>query len=226
MAQLDSQERRLNSVEAAVESLSLVHVLPRLPVFPQLAHDSKAFVVCSEDGSTLTKRAEVLARIETEACEASEPPNTLALVASAVRLRRVLYNPQPVVPRGGADGIEIRRLPIKVNRHNSDRARADRRCQGRWVESHRALIDINESHHASRLCDGRSGCDERMSDGDHLVTRADAHREISEPERIRTAVDPCAERHFAKCCELLLEGFYFLTTDELRTPQGSSKGVD
>ena len=94
VAQIDPQYRRLQRVQAPVEPLRDVVVLPSLPVVSQGTHGFSEFRVVGDHGATVTERAEVLGRVEAERSGVSQRPGRSAAVAGSMCLAGVFDHQQ------------------------------------------------------------------------------------------------------------------------------------
>ena len=71
-------------------------------------------------------------------------PNAAASVFGADRACRVFNHPQAMLARDIQNSIEIRRMSIKMNRQNADRARRNRRLEKINIETVRFIyVDEN-----------------------------------------------------------------------------------
>ncbi len=105
----------------------LVPVLLLGAVVAQHTQAARDLRVIRDDRPALAVRAEVLARVEAEAAGACERADAAALVAGAVRLRRVLDDEEVVTVCHFEDGVEVCGLTVEVDGYNGARARGDGR---------------------------------------------------------------------------------------------------
>src|SRR5690242_15680539 len=85
VAELHTEDGRLQRVQTAVEALDLVHVLLALPVVTGQSEPVEEILVARHHRAGIAERTEVLARIEAERCRVTERARAEPLVARAVR---------------------------------------------------------------------------------------------------------------------------------------------
>jgi hypothetical protein len=90
MPEFDAQHRRLQRVQATVETDHRMHILGGLATMAHHADLLRYRTVVRYNSASITKGAQVLARIKAEAGRVAKRTNTLASITGAVRLTRIL----------------------------------------------------------------------------------------------------------------------------------------
>src|SRR5690606_28815026 len=126
------------------------------------------------DRARITKGAEALARLEAEAADVPDRPDTGSTVTRPDGLCAILDHSVPVLLGDRHDGIHVCGLPVKV--HGDDRLgiRGDQSPQLVRIDVARAPIDIAESNPRSTVRYRFGGSEKAGCRNDDFVAGADA----------------------------------------------------
>src|SRR5690606_18670601 len=116
VVELDAEDGRLESIEAAVVSSQLVEIATvTSAVVSELAYSAGELGVVSDDGATVPECAEVLSRVEAEARGMSERTYASPFPACAVGLGCVLDDGDPSPLGDLEDSRHVDRLTVEVH---------------------------------------------------------------------------------------------------------------
>ena len=204
--QLDSQDGRLERVEAAVGPEHDVVVSVRGgSVVGDLPHARHEVGVRGRDHSCVAAGPEVLGRIEAEAGGVAQRPGPSAVPFRAVGLGRVLEDREPVPAGDLVDGGHVRRVAIEMDGDDELRAGRDRRLEPLRVHGVSPGIDVDEDRRGPHEEDCLAGSDEGVGDGHDLVPGSDPVGSEGDVERVRAVGHRTGVRRAAELGELVLE---------------------
>ena len=126
--ELDAQNRSLNSIQTAVESLEHVMVLRLLAPITQHSNFRGKFGIACYHCPAFSVCAEIFAWVETKAPKIAETPRAAPFIFRSMRLASIFDHGQAVAASRLHDRIHVGRLAIQMHRQ-------DRLCPG----SNRAL---------------------------------------------------------------------------------------
>src|SRR5262245_13139937 len=123
----------------------------------ECCHPVGQAIIISHDASSIPVGAQVFAWIEGEGRNVSEGPHELSMVSGEMGLGAIFYDPKIVLLCDGHDYLHVRRLPVQVDRNDSDRSGRDLSFDFQWIDSKSVLIRVAEDDPAASLRD-RLGC--------------------------------------------------------------------
>src|SRR5690606_20201821 len=215
VVELDAEDGRLESIEAAVVSSQLVEIATvTSAVVSELAYSAGELGVVSDDGATVPECAEVLSRVEAEARGMSERTYASPFPACAVGLGCVLDDGDPSPLGDLEDSRHVDRLTVEVHRDHSCGALVQ--CLGHAFGSQEKglRIDIHEPRGPSYRRDGSGRGDERVGRHDHLVAGPDTQGGERQAQSVRAVGDPDRLFCAAVLSPPLLEILDMATPDE------------
>src|SRR6266852_3712861 len=219
VAQLDAQDRALDTLHPVVVARQRVMVLAVLAPVPQHADGARLLLVARYHHPALAVRAKVLARVVAEAGEVAEAADGPAIVLRAVCLSGVLNDEQFVSLRHREQRVHVGRLAVEVDRKDRFGARGDRRLDPRRVYGEGGWINVDEDGSGTRVPDRGDGGHEGVRDGDDFVARSDAGCQHRKMQRAGATVEGNAMHGAAVSGELALEGSDLVAEYELRALQ-------
>src|SRR5882762_6073067 len=110
------------------------------------------------DCASVPEGPEVLAGIETPGDRRAMGTDTLTFVASTVCLRRVLQDTQPMLPCNLQNRVNIRRLPVQMDRENNLGARRYSRFYASGIEVVCRFDRFDRDRRRSALADRQPSC--------------------------------------------------------------------
>jgi hypothetical protein len=164
-------------------------------VEPCSRRDAGAFVesrVVRHQRAAFAARAEVFARIKTEAGNFAERADGFALVFRAVRLGGVLDQRQFVFAANRQDRIEVERMAVKMHRHDGLGARRDGAFDQLRVEIEGGVVNVHKDRLRADVGNRPARGDEREGRGDDFIAGADAEQQHRHVQRRGAAVEPGA----------------------------------
>ena len=194
MAQFDTEDRRLQAVQSAVDSLEFMVVLSYPSMIREHSGRTGPFRVVGDQCTCITIRAEVLSWVEAVAGDVCERRNRKALVLRAMGLRRIPDDLEPVLPCDRQDRIHIGRLAVQVHRDYRLRSRRDLLLELLHVHQVGVGINVDEHDPRTRHLDGLRRRDEAVRNRDHFVARADAECPQRDVQRVGAVGDTNALR--------------------------------
>ena len=87
--QLQLEYGRLHGIQTAVITNDVVFILAQAAMVPESSDSFGNAQIIRDDSATVPARTEIFRRIETEACNIADRPDSAATVAGPVRLGRV-----------------------------------------------------------------------------------------------------------------------------------------
>ena len=168
------EHRRLQAVEAAVGAHQDVVVARGLAVVGEQADALDELAVVAGRGAAVAEAAEVLGRVEAPGGERAEAADPLAAPERPLRLRRVLEQPQAVLPAQGEDGVDVEGAAVEVDAEDAHGTTGDPRRRVGRVEVERPRVDVGEDRPAAEEDDRLGGGEEGEGGDDHLVPWAQA----------------------------------------------------
>ena len=136
--------------------------------------------------------AKVFAGVEAETRRVSQAAGPFSLIAGAMGLGRVLDNLELIPGGQGIDRVHVRRLPVKMNRHDRLRARGNRPFDEARVD----IIGVRRRFHRHRggavVGNGEPRGDVGIGRHNHLIPLADTVSAQNEGKSIKTIAHPYA----------------------------------
>jgi len=220
--QLGGEHYRLQRVETSVAALARhVHIALTLAVVAEQAAPLGEPSVARYHGAGFAHGPEVLGGIEAEGGGIADAAAGAPPVASAVRLRGVLHQLEPVAPSQLYQRIEIGRLtiemngqetrnapaPLSIDEHSVPHSAVPRQVARHLLHGHAVGggVDVDEQRRGARLCDPLDRSDERVGHRHHQVPGRDTHGLEGDPQGVGSARDAHAVRHAAVAGEVSLE---------------------
>ena len=132
-------------------------------------------------------------------------PTTLPAILRAVRLRGVFDQRQIVLAANRQQRVQVRRVPVEMDRQDRLGARRDGAFDQLRVQVERRVVNIHIDRLGAHVGNGPTGGDESAGGGDDLIARADVEQQHRDMQRRGAAVEPDAMLRAAKPGEILLE---------------------
>src|SRR5664280_3232910 len=173
-AELGEPQRRGEVGGLEVRAQGFVVVADAHPVVSEEAQAIGHVVVVGRREAALA-RHQVLRGVQADHGGA-EPAGPLPAVGGAVRLGRVLHDPQAVARRDLGDRVHVGHEAVEVDRQDRLRARGDGGLDRGRVDAEVLRADVDEDRRGPDAEDRAHGRVEAERDGDHLVARADPER--------------------------------------------------
>ena len=202
--ELDTQERGVEIIEAAVETERVHRTLERAMV-TQTAHGLFDVGTIGNEGAAVAEGAEVFLDDEAGADGIAELALFETIAVGVDGLGVVFHNPEFVLLSDGADGLHISTMAVEVHGDDADGARGDGGFDLRGVDVVGDRVGIDEDGLAPSNPDGLSGGEEGVGGGDDFVARLDAQREKGQPESVGAGVQPDGMLHSKVLGEFLFE---------------------
>ena len=207
--ELDSQQCRLEPVEPIVEAELHVLALDPLAEVAQTAEPAGQQRVVGADSAAVSKRAEVLARVEGEAGGGAERADRPSAVLRAGGLGRVLEQQQAVRLGHRLQRVHVARLAVEVHGEDPHRARTHRGAGRVGVDQAGVLQHVAQHRRGADVRDGQGRGDEGVRRDDDLVAGPDVVGAQHERQRRRAGgdadalLDAAVLREFVfKCLDL------------------------
>jgi hypothetical protein len=184
-----------------------VHIAIPQAVISEEAHAIRHCLLVGDQSTAVSVAAEVLRRIEAEAPHVSDRTSSLSAVAGAVRLARVLDQPQPVFLGKLHERRRVSTLAVQVDRQHSASGGPQRGGGLRHVHGVRHGVDVYENGGRARQLDREDGWNSGVRHGHDLASRAYTASGEREPDGIGAGAGGYAVSDAAKGRQLSLERF-------------------
>jgi hypothetical protein len=183
------EHRRLQAVEAAVGADLDVVVARGLAMVGEPEDLPHQVGVHAGDAAGVAEGAEVLGRVEAPGRQIAERADAPPLVLRAVRLRRVLDQPEAARAAEGADRVGVERPAVEVDADDAARARRRAPLELGRVEVESRRVDVAEDRRRAHQDHRLGGREEAEGGHQHLVAGAGAERAQRDHQRVRAVAD-------------------------------------
>src|ERR1700687_293633 len=131
----------------------------------------------------IAEATEELEGVEAEASGDPERPRHLVSISRTQRLRCVFDDVQIMLLGDLNHPVHVAHAAVEMNRNDRSRSPGNRTLER--VHVHIVIAaHLHQARRGARVNDRRNGCRESMSDGDHLVARADPRGEQGEGQGV------------------------------------------
>ena len=205
MLELDSQHRRLQRVESAVDALLEVDILLRRAVIAQRGDALGQCGVMGGDGTGIAECAEVFAGVKAPGHDVAAVADAPRAPGRAVGLCGIFHQAQTVSVADRAQRVEVGRAAVQVHRHHRPSARRDGRLHKPSVDAMGRRIGLHRHRRGADLADRQPTGDVGVGRHDHLVARTDVQRAQRQHQRIQPVAQADAVRGTDRGGEIVLE---------------------
>ena len=225
MAQLDPQNCALQTLHAIVVAFHDWVILFLLAPVAQQTNRPVILRPIGHDHSAFATGAQVFGRVKAEAAKVTNGANPAAFVFGAMRLRCILNDDQMVAPRNFKYRVQIRRLPVKMNRQNGFCALGDDAFDLGHVHRVGARVNVHEYRARARINDGRNSGNEGERDRDDLIASTNARGQERQMQGAGPGIHGNPVSRAAIIRELGLKCRHFAAQRELGSFQDAVDGL-
>ena len=119
------EKGRLKFIKSRVKAFDLIVVFLFRPIVSQCPHPIRQLRVICGDRAGIAECAKIFARIKTMPSRMAQRTGPPAFVPGSLRLRAVFDDFQPVFPGQVHNRVHVRRLAVKMHRHDGFGSRRD-----------------------------------------------------------------------------------------------------
>jgi hypothetical protein len=189
-----AQKCRLHFFEPGIDAGVLVSITDLRTIVAQMAKFVRESSVVGGDRSGVGERAEIFARIKTDASRMSERTALPAVTKRSVGLRSIFEQQEPVPVGDRTKGPHVGGLAIEVNGQDCFGARRDQRFNASWVEIVGAFVALARHRTSADVRDSEPSGNIAVRGNDHFVARTDSARHQDELQRFEPVRDADAMR--------------------------------
>jgi hypothetical protein len=150
----------------------------------QCTHMLRKPVVLRNNSSAITKCAEVLCRIETEAAQSAEGAGVLSIEPRAVCLGAILDHRNAARNGNSLQRLDIREMAVEMGHDCRSRAGGNRAFEMTYVHLHRLRIDIDVERLGAAGANGCGAITACVRYRNHSISRTHADTAQSELKRV------------------------------------------
>lgn len=184
ISEFDSENRRLNGVEATVQADLFVPILLTGSVVSQLRHPLVHGRIVRQNSAAVSVTTQILGREEGQRADATDVPHGTFAVSGSYSLGSILYDRDAVTLCQLHDSIHVCRLTVEVDRNNGDRPIRNQRRGVFDVDVERLGVNFCEYGLSTQKCDHFSSRNERKSGRYDLVARTDTESHQGDLQRV------------------------------------------